>query len=1162
MSAPRFGIAQLELKPEEKSALMAFVRSWKDHAKPVLFAGAGLSRNAKRRPQAPTTSKFASWSELMDVLRKELSNGDETIEALLPSDPLRLAQVYEFQSRRGLLLDRIAEHVPSADFVPGEVHRKLARLPWAAIVTTNYDDLIERTFSDSRVVRTVVQDLDLTQRRTPDDLLVLKMHGDLADRASIIITEEDYRLYDTTHRGLVVKVRQLLLEHPLMFVGFSLTDPNFKAIDGWIRDTVGNVRLPAVAIMQGPAIPADAYMWKARGIEIIRLPDANPRHLERLFDALKTERLAGSGAKRRRPHNDRIESIYKRIYEILQRRKETQEWETAVAGQLAEAISGAASDPDGGDGARRLIIGFCHGVLGHDGFVDTVSIYEILLKTTGRQFLWFALESQQIDFAAGRGRRIDLSEELLKANDLSPDERARIHLIRASVNRAQGAFKVAMDNLEEARKLVQSSELRADIGEELDDVLFLIGNPDQIEAEMKSPVDYNNVYALCRRGSQALLLKEADSATRWYKLALERAVTGDEQFVALWGLRVSRASSPFDDIAEDEEFREALNEIPETDRPLSKEVFQLLDDAGQSLLEGKANAAIIALKDYLRRSRLLGWPHSRSYSMNFPMEIAAAQAARLLLARNEEGKAPPLADIREGVTLAVQFGLARQMDDLFERHILDALASDVESVQWFRTLSSAEGGVPRARDTRHVLAIAGLPMLDDEKISHHVSHLQKETLAFISDRMQNRGRLPDTLSDRWKHVAHYGEHLPEAAVGHVIDAIEASIPDGYVFSTMEGGKFDWALWRKLGTVTPDSLAIRRVVRSLAETVGAENRVDPFWTREATALAMALQRADLLTGESATHALSFATALLEQTTTQAESIHTFLLAADLVQSLDPKADILDRVLERLIGSYETIATSSLLPDWALVVGRMAGRLSGVHAEKAALLAGAYASQCLTAKNGSGRLFASPLNAAFFLAAMERKGKKAALSEAATSTILKLGERDGRALRNLFDEGVLPGDDVMSAGERILVQSLERGTDEPSRLRALSSAEAWLCDVPVEREGGRRLLDLAVLGLSSESPRVRERSWLVVGRVTREHPSLYVEQRRRAYEIALSDAVVDLNWEVRGTAALALGSIARLPEQKKAALEQLASLVADRIALVRRTAEVAVRMLKGS
>jgi hypothetical protein len=174
-----FSIEQLSMEASEKAILREFVEAWEQHAQPVLFVGAGLSKfESVRRPGASSHSAFGSWMDLLDDFRHRLSGRDPDIERRLTTDPLRLAQLYEAQFGRRALLARIEHHVPSVDFQPGEAHRRLREIPWAAIVTTNYDDLLERAFEPTRPLRQVVTDEDLTGRRPPNELVVIKLHGD------------------------------------------------------------------------------------------------------------------------------------------------------------------------------------------------------------------------------------------------------------------------------------------------------------------------------------------------------------------------------------------------------------------------------------------------------------------------------------------------------------------------------------------------------------------------------------------------------------------------------------------------------------------------------------------------------------------------------------------------------------------------------------------------------------------------------------------------------------------------------------------------------------------------------------------------------------------------------------------------------------------------
>src|SRR5437868_6840325 len=127
----RFG-----LTAEERESLRSLVRDW-DERPPVLFVGAGLTKYGAhvRDGGAPP----ADWAELQRAMTARLSDAGVRD---LPADPLRLADLYEEAVRPARLVDLLHERVRPEHLSPGRVHVLLATLPWAAVVTTNYDDVM------------------------------------------------------------------------------------------------------------------------------------------------------------------------------------------------------------------------------------------------------------------------------------------------------------------------------------------------------------------------------------------------------------------------------------------------------------------------------------------------------------------------------------------------------------------------------------------------------------------------------------------------------------------------------------------------------------------------------------------------------------------------------------------------------------------------------------------------------------------------------------------------------------------------------------------------------------------------------------------------------------------------------------------------------------
>lgn len=108
-----------------------------------------------------------------------------------------------------------------------DLHDSLARINRIKyIVTTNYDPLFERAYGDRIVV--VSRDDDLpASTEYPDKTILLKIHGDISHPDSIVITSEDYNKFDAD-TIIWSKIRSLLAEYSVVFIGYSLHDSNVE----------------------------------------------------------------------------------------------------------------------------------------------------------------------------------------------------------------------------------------------------------------------------------------------------------------------------------------------------------------------------------------------------------------------------------------------------------------------------------------------------------------------------------------------------------------------------------------------------------------------------------------------------------------------------------------------------------------------------------------------------------------------------------------------------------------------------------------------------------------------------------------------------------------------------------------------------------------------
>lgn len=104
-----------------------------------------------------------------------------------------------------------------------------------AIITTNYDDLLERVFSDYEPVvgeKVIRRDMNLIGE-------IFKIHGSMEDPASVVITGDDYENYRIKKKYISAKLLTYLAEHPVFIFGYGLGDTNVTGILQDIGEILG-----------------------------------------------------------------------------------------------------------------------------------------------------------------------------------------------------------------------------------------------------------------------------------------------------------------------------------------------------------------------------------------------------------------------------------------------------------------------------------------------------------------------------------------------------------------------------------------------------------------------------------------------------------------------------------------------------------------------------------------------------------------------------------------------------------------------------------------------------------------------------------------------------------------------------------------------------------
>lgn len=200
------------------------IASASKYGKLVFFVGAGLS----------TLSELPQWWELVDKYYFGLFGKKKP--SYTSDEFLKIPQIY-YDVKGEAEYDRILEEVFNVDRNPNLIHFKLLALNPYHIVTTNYDNLIEKTcIQRGKYFSNISTEEDVSNASS--SRYILKVHGDFSHGFSgkhIVLKESDYLNYDMNSPLRSNLMKTIMSTYTIVFIGYGLNDYNINLLLNWVK---------------------------------------------------------------------------------------------------------------------------------------------------------------------------------------------------------------------------------------------------------------------------------------------------------------------------------------------------------------------------------------------------------------------------------------------------------------------------------------------------------------------------------------------------------------------------------------------------------------------------------------------------------------------------------------------------------------------------------------------------------------------------------------------------------------------------------------------------------------------------------------------------------------------------------------------------------------
>lgn len=235
--------------------------------KAILFLGAGAAYGSKGLQNELPLSGFG----LRDAISDQFLGGEEKQKSLV--------QVADY-AKHEAGLPEVQQFIKKKFYplYPSDFHKLIPTFRWHSIFTTNYDLVIERAYANSSArmqeLAPIIRDGDNFSEVMSDInfLPYFKLHGcinTINDQdLPLILASEEYAKHKKNRTRLFRHLSDFGREHPIIFCGYQLSDPNIQQIMFDLSDM--GIHRPTYMLVDLGLGKYDMKMWAGQRVDPIK----------------------------------------------------------------------------------------------------------------------------------------------------------------------------------------------------------------------------------------------------------------------------------------------------------------------------------------------------------------------------------------------------------------------------------------------------------------------------------------------------------------------------------------------------------------------------------------------------------------------------------------------------------------------------------------------------------------------------------------------------------------------------------------------------------------------------------------------------------------------------------------------------------------------------